>query len=34
MPNLFIFVLEFENASVIFEINALEFGLSQSLAQI
>ena len=31
MPNLRIFVLEFENAFVIFEISALEFVLFQSL---
>ena len=31
MPNLRIFVLEFENAFVIFETSALEFVLFQSL---
>ena len=34
MPNLRIFVLEFENDFVIFEINPLEFALFQSLVQI
>ena len=34
MPNLRIFVLEFGNAFAIFEINALEFALFQSLVQI
>ena len=31
MPNLYTFLLEFENAFVIFEISTLEFVLFQSL---